>query len=542
MKPLCSFMISHSRSFRRLLGSCVVAWLIVGLLPGAASGRIRRPSVEELVESADLIITGQVDSVRMTSCGLVRRISLAVMAVLAPLLTVVAWWKRGNAVACVVALSLVIVLGFLLGPRPTSNYHKVARVFVSRTIKGLASPGTIRIFYDRHEHGDKTHFALKQNYLLFLRRTSLGYTTSWGDWGVWTIAEGYAQTVRRERANDPPIKLTRLISKVELFRDRDIGQGKADVDHWNVCIDLSPDGRSVVFSSACGDLFLFDLSARTISRLTSTRRVESYPSFSPDGKYVVFAASENGSSASSICKLSIATLDTARLTDGEQQRDFYPRFTPDGERIVFARAHLLRPRSYGGWTWDNWDIYQMGADGSRESRLTDEKYCQLGRIVPRSGRSMIFAAAPRGARIDLFSLEPPQGPTPLLPRLNAGLANEHADFTDPTVSPAEDSSIGFVSDCRNFLWDDICVVTRKDEPAWLVGGQPTWLGGEVPRYIRYPDFFPDGQRLLFMLGFDKALRPIYSLWEVSLAGQTREIASSNLFSYPELWQSKAKGQ
>lgn len=91
MKPLSSSMIPHDHMFRRLLASCMVAWLIVGLLPGAARGYIGRPSIEELVDRADLIVTGRVNSLRMTSFGLCRRISLAIVGTLTPLLMLMAW-------------------------------------------------------------------------------------------------------------------------------------------------------------------------------------------------------------------------------------------------------------------------------------------------------------------------------------------------------------------------------------------------------------------------------------------------------------------
>ena len=69
----------------------------------------------------------------------------------------------------------------------------------------------------------------------------------------------------------------------------------AGVEHNNVCIDLSPDGKTLVFSSADGDLYLYDIATSTATRLTETDRIESYPSFSPDGKRIAFAATENDS-------------------------------------------------------------------------------------------------------------------------------------------------------------------------------------------------------------------------------------------------------
>ena len=72
----------------------------------------------------------------------------------------------------------------------------------------------------------------------------------------------------------------------------------ANVEHRNVCIDLSPDGENLVFSSADGDLYLFDISESTATRLTDTDRIESYPSFSPDGKQITFAATETDTAPS----------------------------------------------------------------------------------------------------------------------------------------------------------------------------------------------------------------------------------------------------
>lgn len=166
----------------------------------------------------------------------------------------------------------------------------------------------------------------------------------------------------------------------------------AGVEHANVCIDLSPDGQTVVFSSADGDLYLFDISKSTATRLTHTERIESYPSFSPDGKQIAFAATENESTPSRVYLLDLNDLSTACVTESTEQSDILPRFTPDGKRIVFARAYRHRPYSPGGWTWDKWEVCSIGSDGSGLSRLTNEGYYQLYRIVPREDGTFVYAA------------------------------------------------------------------------------------------------------------------------------------------------------
>ncbi len=305
-----------------------------------------------------------------------------------------------------------------------------------------------------------------------------------------------------------------------------------DVEHGNVCIDLSPDGRTVVFSSADGDLFQFDLSANVATRLTNTEHIESCPSFSPDGRRVVYAASENETSPCSIYELMVATLETMRLTEGIDHHDFHPRYTLDGNRVVFARAYRHRPYSLGGWTWDDWDVCEMASDGGGLSRLTHEKYYQLDRIVPRSDQSLVFAAHTRNLEIPagLYSLTANGQPTLLIPKHPGEDADVHAWASGPMVSP-DGTSMAFTSDREKPFWYDVCVATGNDHVTCLVGMRS--------RYNRYPDFFPDGQRLIFLAGtrFNGGARPIYSLWEVSLTGQTREIASSDLFTHPERWLS-----
>ena len=51
-----------------------------------------------------------------------------------------------------------------------------------------------------------------------------------------------------------------------------------------------------------------------------------------------------------------------------------PSFSKDGKKISFARATRERNYSLGGRTWDDWDVWQMNADGTGEERLTWVKY------------------------------------------------------------------------------------------------------------------------------------------------------------------------
>lgn len=306
----------------------------------------------------------------------------------------------------------------------------------------------------------------------------------------------------------------------------------ASVEHDNVCIDLSADGKTVIFSSADGDLYLFDIASKTARRLTETTRIESYPSFLPDGTKAVFSAYSGERSPSHIFLMDLSDLTVQQLTDDSETSDILPRFRPDGKQIVFARAYRHRPYSLGGRTWDNWDACEINADGTEFSRLTNASYYQMFRITPRDDGSILYAAdslalgnAPPAA---LFSCDPGKEPQRLIPEAARGETNVHAWASDPIVAP-DDSTLAFCSDRERPFWYDVCVLTTDGETKGLVGNKS--------RYNRYPDLFPDGKRLVFLAGttFSRGNQPIYSLWEVTLAGQTNELASSDLFTNPTQW-------
>jgi TolB protein len=313
----------------------------------------------------------------------------------------------------------------------------------------------------------------------------------------------------------------------------------ATVEHGNVCIDLSPDGKSIVFSSADGDLYVFGLAANSVTRLTETERKESYPSFSPDGNTIAFSASTGGTAPHHIFLLDRSTLAVEQLTNDLETSDILPRFAPDGKRIVFARAYRHRPYSLGGWTWDKWDACAIAADGTDLSRLTTEGYYQMYRIIPRTDGSIMYAADVMGMddvpNAALYSADPAGKTQRLMPKPSERDPDVYGWASDPMLAPDE-VTLAFCSDRQRSFWYDVCISRIQSETKCLVGNKS--------RYNRYPDFFPDGSRIVFLAGteFNAGSRAIYSLWEVSTDGQTNELASSELFTDPANWVSGQRAE
>lgn len=302
-----------------------------------------------------------------------------------------------------------------------------------------------------------------------------------------------------------------------------LGCDSDDVEHGSVSIDLSPDGKTVAFSSADGDLFLFELKSKLATQLTNTDEIESVPAFSPDGSLLIYSAAKTSSANGNIFLLDLTTMKTMQLTKQTEQSDFLPRFSPDSKTIVFARAYRNRAYSMGGTIWDDWDVCQMDVDGTNIERITSEKYYQMYRLIPKNDGSIVYSA---GMNATIYSLQQDQTIQRVVPQnANSDDADVHAWGSDIMISPDE-SQMVFTSDRSQPFWYDICLSADGETVNGLVG--------QKSRYNRYPDFSPDGKRIVFMAGtkFGDGNRPIFSLWEVSTNGKSRKLASDQLFTNP----------
>lgn len=97
---------------------------------------------------------------------------------------------------------------------------------------------------------------------------------------------------------------------------------------------VSPDGKRVAFI-ALGDLWTAPLEAGDAVRMTATPGPERQPSWSPDGKQLVYAAVRER--RTDLFALSLDDKRETRLTDDEAE-ERTPRYAPDGSKIAFIQA------------------------------------------------------------------------------------------------------------------------------------------------------------------------------------------------------------
>jgi len=181
---------------------------------------------------------------------------------------------------------------------------------------------------------------------------------------------------------------------------------------------LSPDGKQIVFLSARNDpypifpdfkyeIYLMDSNGENLRRLTQTEVGEDHPSWSPDGRKILFDADYNGDGYYEIYTLDVEDLKLTQLTDNKAN-DQFAEWSPDSLWIAFSSDRN-----------GNWDIFIMDADGNFQQALTDSDNWELfpawspsveqiayQSLVPRSGNTDVFVMNADGSEAHQLTNSP----------------------------------------------------------------------------------------------------------------------------------------
>lgn len=138
----------------------------------------------------------------------------------------------------------------------------------------------------------------------------------------------------------------------------------------NVEPHVSPDGKKVVFSSTSrGQPMIYSMNndGSEIKRLTFAGVYNSSPVFSPDGKKIAFAGQDKGHF--DIFMMNTDGTNMVRLTSAKKEKgsgmasNEDPSFSPDGRHVVFTSNRSGKNQ-----------IYIISVDGTNEKRITFDNF------------------------------------------------------------------------------------------------------------------------------------------------------------------------
>jgi len=156
----------------------------------------------------------------------------------------------------------------------------------------------------------------------------------------------------------------------------------------------SSDGKHIVFSSDRDsdrdhniEIYVMDADGENQERLTNNLTEDQYPSWSPDGKRIAFSARRDGHFENEFgITYEIYVMDAdggneQRLTEN-RNNDWYPSWSPDGKQIAFAadrKGDVV-----------NWDIYVMAANGANQQNLTENRVYDSSPSWSPDGKRIAF--------------------------------------------------------------------------------------------------------------------------------------------------------
>jgi Tol biopolymer transport system component len=130
--------------------------------------------------------------------------------------------------------------------------------------------------------------------------------------------------------------------------------------------EWSPDSRRIAFQSSRDgnfEIYVMNADGSNPTRLTNNTIGDFYPNWSPDGKKLAFSSHRNGDEYSTPGKMQIYVMNAdgshqTRITNNAHN-DFAPAWSPDGREIAFVsdRSGIN-------------DIHIMKADGAEQVNLT----------------------------------------------------------------------------------------------------------------------------------------------------------------------------
>lgn len=160
---------------------------------------------------------------------------------------------------------------------------------------------------------------------------------------------------------------------------------------------FSPDGTKIVFETYRNgnyDIYVRSLRGGKPTHLTDEESEDRYPDWSPDGNSVVYSSNRDGIGF----KLYLIGLDggtPTQLTDSSQRADIYPAFSPDGTKIAFEGVTFPeKSKIYVLDTTDTGTVITLTSGGDNHT----PNWSPDGRMIAYQRKGDIFLTMADGSK------------------------------------------------------------------------------------------------------------------------------------------------
>lgn len=184
-------------------------------------------------------------------------------------------------------------------------------------------------------------------------------------------------------------------------------------DFWNSEPYFSPDGKYLLYLSARKDtdgdkqitnrdissLYICNLESGEEKLIISEEYKIKYPSFSPDGKWILFCAYRKNSNKAGVYMINFQT-GQERVVSRELFEHTFPSFSPDGKFVLYVSWRYDTNNDGIIDIHDNSAIYLKNLQTDEEITIASQKYSNSFPTFSKSGRYIVFLSHRRDTNKD----------------------------------------------------------------------------------------------------------------------------------------------